>query len=50
MPDDSADIRALIDRAQAQAREEATRPDGTVDGVKEALTFRRLIMKAAELR
>lgn len=45
MPDDT--IQSLITAAQAAARVEATREDGTVDAVAEALAFRRLVVEAA---
>ena len=41
------DLATLIRTAQAEARAEATRPDGTVDSVAEALAFRRLVTEAA---
>lgn len=41
------DIRALIAQAQAAARAEATREDGSVDDYAEALAFRRLLVEAA---
>ena len=47
-PDDDPDrLRAIINRATAQARAEATDADGRVDALKEALAFRRLIVEAA---
>ena len=48
MPDDDPGrLRAIIDRATAQARAEATDADGKVDALREALAFRRLIVEAA---
>jgi hypothetical protein len=44
MPDD---IQSLIAQCQAAARVEATRADGSVDDVAEALAFRRLVVEAA---
>lgn len=44
---DEPDIRSLITAAEAQARAEATRADGSVDAVAEALAFRRLLLEAA---
>lgn len=41
------DLATLIRTAQAEARAEATRPDGSVDSVAEALAFRRLVTEAA---
>lgn len=46
MPD-NIDISALVARAQAEARAEATRGDGTVDVLAEAVAFRRLMVEAA---
>ena len=46
MPD-NIDISALVARAQAEARREATREDGTVDVLAEAVAFRRLMVEAA---
>jgi len=40
-------LTELVRRIQAEATEEARRPDGSVDALVEALAFRRLIVEAA---
>jgi len=41
------DLMALVRRVQEQAKLEATRADGSVDALAEAVAFRRLIVEAA---
>lgn len=45
--DISTQIGTCHARAQADARVEATREDGSVDDYAEALAFRRLLVEAA---